>query len=62
MRDKRWSHRFALSRVGWRVQVTWCRTEECIRRVQECGANEPTFDPEACKVRQRAVDSGVLLL
>jgi hypothetical protein len=32
------------------VQVTWCRTEECIRRVQECGANEPTFNPEACKV------------
>ncbi len=32
------------------VQVTWCRTEDCIRRVQECGANEPTFNPEACKV------------
>lgn len=32
------------------MQVTWCRTDECIRRVQECGANEPTFNPEACKV------------
>ena len=31
-------------------QVTWCRTDECILRVQLCSANEATFNSTACKV------------
>ena len=30
-------------------QVTHCRTPTCIQRVQQCSANEATFDTAACK-------------
>lgn len=33
---------------GW-LQVTHCKTPKCIQRVQQCSANEATFDPAACK-------------
>ncbi len=33
--------------------MTYCREDWCIRRVQECGANEETFDAAKCKARLR---------